>query len=41
MLHKETVNPLVFDLIYSLEKKSYLEGFLGGGTGLALHIGHR
>lgn len=42
MLHKEAVDPSTLELLKSLQKKEYLQGFyLAGGTALALYYGHR
>jgi hypothetical protein len=42
MLHKETVDSSILELLKSLQSKEYLKGFyLVGGTALALYIGHR
>ena len=42
MLHQETVDASVLELLRSLQTKEYLKGFyLTGGTALALYLGHR
>jgi len=42
MLHKETVERSILELLAELQKKDYLSGFhLVGGTALALTLGHR
>ena len=42
MLRNESVDETALDLIRQLQEKDYLRDFiLVGGTGLALHIGHR
>lgn len=42
MLYTETVEPNTLSLIKSLQTKSYTQKFLlGGGTALALQLGHR
>jgi hypothetical protein len=42
MLHKETVDQNVLELLISLQNEPALRGFwLAGGTSLALQIGHR
>ena len=42
MLCKEAVRPSTLELIKSLQRQSYLDGFyLVGGTALALYYGHR
>ena len=41
MLHKETVERSTFELLKTLMQDEKLNQFnLGGGTALALHIGH-
>jgi hypothetical protein len=42
MLHKEIINRELLELLMDLQKKPTLGHFsLGGGTALALHLGHR
>ena len=42
MLHTQTVEPTILELLKSLQSRDYLNGFsLVGGTALALYIGHR
>ncbi|MCK4746734.1 MAG: nucleotidyl transferase AbiEii/AbiGii toxin family protein [Bacteroidales bacterium] len=42
MLHRESINNKVLELICNLQEESYFQDFfLVGGTGLALQIGHR
>jgi hypothetical protein len=42
MLHQETIDASVLELLRSLQSKEYLKGFyLTGGTALALYLGHR
>jgi len=42
MLQKETVEPRVLELLRALQADSMFKHFhLAGGTGLALHLGHR
>jgi hypothetical protein len=42
MLHTETVDDSILELISSLQNKEYLKGFyLVGGTALSLYFGHR
>jgi hypothetical protein len=42
MLHTETIDASILELLKSLQSKDYLKGFyLTGGTALALYLGHR